>query len=182
MGRPLRTDGIKPSLLVTDRRTMKSYLVLAVLPGLAMALTCLPECEEGQTPEADHCTVCDLPISSDSHDKCPTGFAVLDECGVCMQCTKSTGEECGGIWNHAGVCTYYHTCAQAYGAPEDSQMPGLCCCDYKWVGGIYYTFLKRADPTTIPKDCVDTCIYVDEANHELCFGEGDLETECRHDG
>merc|ERR1712055_198746 len=182
MGRLLQTAGTDTSFSVTDLRTMRSYLLLAVLPGLAMALTCLPECEEGQTPDTDPCTVCDLPISNDSHDKCPTGFAVLDECGVCMKCTKDTGEECGGIWNHAGKCTYYHTCALAYGQPEDSQAPGICCCDYKWVGGLYHTFLKRRDPAKLPTDCIDTCVYIDEEYNEVCFGEGDLETECRHDG
>jgi len=55
------------------------------------------ECEKADCPEL----VC-----------CFSGFTTLDICGCCKACTKMRGDQCGGIWNHKGLCGPDDVCLQ----------------------------------------------------------------------
>jgi len=174
---------------------MKMYLLilsLATLVHLGNTLSCQRCCADqppsfgpdGQIIMVD-CTSCVRPPH-------PCQL-VKDACGCCDVCARTEGEECGGLWNIAGICADGLTCVNPDHGPSISPMmntPGVCmrtgagCCNYRWswFGGRRFELVKGHG---FPRTCWNGCDYILEGDSEqdgiYCF-ENDDNCLCECDG
>merc|ERR1719270_603995 len=51
---------------------------------------------------------------------CTSGQMFPDECGTCLVCAKSRGEECGGLRNKIGICSAGLKCLVRFSIPRNS--------------------------------------------------------------
>ncbi|KAG0427444.1 hypothetical protein HPB47_025499 [Ixodes persulcatus] len=89
------------------RSVLCVFLAFTCFVAMTKSMPACPECGDVECP---------------LEDDCPHGV-VSDMCGCCEICASGPGEECGGYWNHGGICTEGLTCR-----PNSmfSQLPGQC--------------------------------------------------------
>ena len=67
-----------------------------------------------------YCTkTCPMPLD-ELKQNCTSGQLHPDQCNTCLQCAKSRGQECGGLFNRLGVCGVGLRCLVRYNVPKGS--------------------------------------------------------------